>query len=101
GVDDQVQDHLLQLDSISLNERQAVRQLSLHRNTVLRRFASGQRNNLEDRIIYCYAILACRCLLDQRSYPVDDLDGSIAVLADTTEGLPDLLGIWRLGAQPS
>src|SRR3546814_8569511 len=29
GVDDQVKDHLLQLDSISLNDRQALRELRL------------------------------------------------------------------------
>src|SRR5277367_6443733 len=33
GVDDQVKDHLLQLNPVSFNERQALCELRLHRNT--------------------------------------------------------------------
>ena len=46
GIDDQVEDHLLQLHPIALNERQALRQLRLHRDAVLRRFAAGQLDHL-------------------------------------------------------
>src|SRR3546814_3918636 len=49
GVDDQVKDHLLQLDSISLNDRQALRELRLHRDIVFHHFATGQGNDLNDR----------------------------------------------------
>src|SRR5215831_14207465 len=39
GIDDQVEHHLLQLDFISLDARQAFRELRLHRNVVLYDFA--------------------------------------------------------------
>ena len=51
GVDNQVEDYLLQLDSISLNERQALRELRLQRDAVLRKFATGQGNDLKDRFV--------------------------------------------------
>jgi hypothetical protein len=41
GVDDQIQDHLLQLDSIAIDRRQIVRKSSLDQNAVLRRFTPG------------------------------------------------------------
>src|SRR5262249_12424211 len=39
GVEDHVQEHLLQLDAIALNARQALREVGLHRNAVLHHFA--------------------------------------------------------------
>ena len=101
GVDDQVEDHLLQLDSISLNERQALRELRLHRDAVLHHFASGQGNDLEDRFVDLQAILPWGRLLDEGTDPADDVAGSLAVLDDATERLPDLLQIRRLGAKPA
>src|SRR6185503_5039599 len=51
GVHDQVQGHLLQLDAISLNERQAAIQLGLYDNTVLHDFAARQGKNLKDSFV--------------------------------------------------
>ena len=56
-IDDQVQDHLLQLDSISSYERQALRELHLHRDGVLHRLDTGQGNDVEDRLIDIQGIL--------------------------------------------
>ncbi len=41
GVDAQVQKHLFQLDQISINERQVLRELRLDRDAVLLRFNAG------------------------------------------------------------
>ena len=48
GVEDQIENYLLELDSISLNERQAFCELRLHRDAVLHCFAMGQGNHLND-----------------------------------------------------
>ena len=101
GVDDQVEDHLLQLHPVSLNERQTLRECCRHRDAVLRRLATGQRNDLEDRVVDRHALPPCRRLLDEGTDPADDVARSLAVLQDTTERLPDLLEIRRLGAQPA
>ena len=56
-IDDQVQDNLLELDSISLYERQALRELHLHRDGILHRLDTGQGNDVEDRLIDIQGIL--------------------------------------------
>src|SRR5690242_16891866 len=101
GVEDQIKHDLLELDPISLNERQPFRELRLHRNAVLRDFATGQYDDLKYSFVDLQAILPWGCLLDKGTDPADDLGGSIAFLDDTIERLPDLLQIWRLGAQPA
>jgi hypothetical protein len=42
GVDDQVDDNLLQLDAIASNERQALRELRLQRDAIAQQFAPCQ-----------------------------------------------------------
>src|SRR5205807_6740245 len=78
GVDDQVKNDLLQLNSVSLNERQALRELRLHRDAILHRFATGQSNHLKDRFVDVQAILPWRRLLDKGPHSVDYVAGSIA-----------------------
>ena len=58
GVEDQVEDHLLQFDPVSLNQRQALGEFRLHRDAVLRRFATGELDNLADRCIDLHALVA-------------------------------------------
>src|SRR6266446_6207256 len=100
GVDDQVEDHLLQLDPISLNERQALRELRLRRDAVLHHFPTGQDNHIADRVVDVQAILPWRRLLDEVTDPADAVASSICVLGDAAERLPDLLQIRWLNAQP-
>src|SRR6266702_1467716 len=85
GVHDQVEDHLLQLDSISLNRRQCIRELRPHRHVVLQRFAVRQSNDLEDRFVDLEEILPWWRLLDESTYPADDVDRPMAILDGTTE----------------
>jgi hypothetical protein len=46
GIDDQVQHHLLQLHPITMNARQARRELREYRDAALDGFAVGQRAHL-------------------------------------------------------
>ena len=55
---------MLQLDSISLNERQSLGELCLHRHAVLHNFATGQGNYLMDRSADLQGILPWGRLLD-------------------------------------
>ena len=85
GIDDQVEDHLLQLDTISLNERQALGQLSFHRNAILDRFSTGQRDDLEYCLVDPQQILSRRCFLGEPADAVDDVTGTVTVSQDATE----------------
>src|ERR1700756_5733606 len=79
GVDDQVKDHLLQLDAISFNGRKALSELRLHRDAVLHQFAMGEGNDLEDRFVDLHSILPWGRLPDERMDPADDVAGTTAV----------------------
>ena len=57
GVDDQVEDDLFELDLISCDERQAIRELRRHRDAVLQCFAMGEFNHLADRFVDLQAIV--------------------------------------------
>src|ERR1700722_10052941 len=51
GIDHQVEDHLLELDSISLNVWQGLCQLHPRGDAILYHFALDQANNLKDRAV--------------------------------------------------
>src|SRR5215475_7991761 len=51
GVDNQIQNHLLQLNPISFDERQSLCKLRMHRDAVLHRLAARKLNHLVDRPI--------------------------------------------------
>src|SRR5205085_5570340 len=99
-VDDQVEHHLLQLHSISLNERQAFRELRPHPDAVPLHFAFGQLNDLEYRFVDLQALPSGRRPLHEAMDPAQNVYGSVAIFEDATERLPNLLEIWRLRAQP-
>src|ERR1700752_4355765 len=82
GVDDQVDHYLLQLDSVSSNPRQVVRQLYLHHDAVLGRFSPGKGNHLKDRFIDIKCILAWRGLPYKTLDAADHVIGSIGVFDD-------------------
>ena len=101
SVDDQVEDHLLQLDCISLNAWQALAELCLHRDVVLYQFAPRQSNDLMNRFVDIEGILPRRRLLDESADPADDVYGSSAFVDGIAERLPGFLQIRRRGAQPA
>jgi hypothetical protein len=98
GVDDQVEDHLLHLDPISLNWRQAPRELRLHRDVGAQRFASGQGDDPQDGFVHVQPTLTRWHLLDEVTDPADHLAGPLSVVDDTVEGLADLIQIGRFSS---
>jgi len=94
-VQNQVQDDLLQLNTIPLNGRQLLRRLQLERNTMSGDCAPRQFNHLGDRLIKIKAILSRRRLLYMSPDTVDDAAGSIGIAHDTPERFSDFAQIWR------
>jgi hypothetical protein len=78
-VQDQVQDDLLQLNTIPLNWSQPLRQTGPDRNSILGDFASRQYNHLIDRFIEIKTMLSRRRFLDAISDPVDYVSRSIGI----------------------
>jgi hypothetical protein len=88
----------LQLDPICLNERQVLCELRSHRDAVLQHFATGQGYDLKDRFVDLQALLPRGSFLDQGPDPAEDLAGTLAVINDPAEDLPDLVQIRWLSA---
>src|SRR5439155_460725 len=81
-VDDQVENNLLQLDSIGQDERQVVRfvqELSPHHDTVSVQLALRQSDDFTDCLVDVEPVLARRRLLREGSYTADDLTGTVGV----------------------
>ncbi|MNL01015.1 hypothetical protein D3C87_1214680 [compost metagenome] len=100
-VDDQVEQHLLQFDTIALDVRQAVRQRRLHRGQALGGFATGQFHHLADCRVHVHRLLAGRRLLDQLADAPEHIARPVGVLDDAGQRLPHLVDIGRLRAQPA
>src|SRR6202007_2208465 len=76
-VDDQVEDHLLQLDPIAVDERQALGEVHLHRGAGPYRFAAGELNHLADRLVYGHPVLPWGRLFDELTDSANDVAGAI------------------------
>ena len=98
-IQNQVQDDLLQLNTIPLNRKRPLRKMGIHRHSILGDFASRQYNHFIDRLIEIKTILSRRRFLDVVTDPIDDLRSSIGIAHDTAERFPDLAQVWRLLVQ--
>ena len=78
GIDDQVQHYLLELDSISVDERHILGKFGLQRDAIPQQLAGGQGDDFEDGFVDVQLILPRRHLLDERADLANDLAGSIA-----------------------
>ena len=101
GIDDQVGEHLLQLDAIRLHHRQLLPRLDLQRDVMPEQLAPGQGGGVEDRLVDVQRLVPWWHLFDEAANPADDVTRSLAVLDDTAEGLPDLAEVRRLGTKPT
>jgi hypothetical protein len=95
-VQDQIQDDLLQLNTIPLNGKQLLRKPHLERNPMLGNCAPRQFDYLGDRLIKIKPILSRRRFLGVSPDTVDDVAGSISVAHDTPERFSDFVQIWPL-----
>jgi hypothetical protein len=94
-VQNQVQDNLLQLNTIPLNGKQLLRGPHLERNPVPGDRAPRQFNHFGDRLVEVKTILARRRFLYVSPYAVDDVSSSIGIAHDTPERFSHLAQIRR------
>jgi hypothetical protein len=97
-VQNQVQDYLLQLNTIPLNGEQLLRRLHLERDPMRGDCAPRQFDYFGDRLIKIKTILSQRRFLGVSPDTVDDVAGSIGVAHDTPERFSDFAQIrWASG----
>src|SRR5260370_22222621 len=101
GVDDQVQQHLLQLNAIPLHHRQLLRESGLQCDAMPDNLVAGQGGGVEDHLVHVERVVARGYLFNEAADPSDDVARSIAVLDDTPESLPDFTHVGRLRANPT
>ena len=75
-IHNQVQNDLLQLNTIPLNGKRPLRKVGIYRDSILGDFASRQYNHFIDRLIEIKTILSRRRFLDVVADPIDDLPSS-------------------------
>jgi hypothetical protein len=88
-VQDQVQNYLLQLNTVSLHGSQPLRQAGLDGNSILGDCASRQHDHLIDRLIEIKTMLSRRRFPDVITHPVDDDSCAVGIAYDTAERFPD------------
>jgi hypothetical protein len=95
----QIQDDLLQLNTISLYGEQSLRKAGLDRDAILGDCASPQYDHLIDRVIKIKAGLSRRRFPDVITDPDDDLSGSIGIAHEAGKRFPDVAPLGRLPIQ--
>src|SRR5262249_45420030 len=84
-VQNQVDDDLLQLNTIALHRREPISELGAERNSILADCASHHNNHLTDRLIEVKKLFSRWRLLDVIAHPADDIPGSIRISDDAAE----------------
>src|SRR5262249_13808986 len=95
-IQDEVQQDLLQLNAISLNEKQSVRKLRLDRDAIPKDHALRQYDHFVDCRVEIKTLLSWRRFLHLLTNAVDDFSSSICVPNDAGERLSDLAQVRRL-----
>src|SRR6516165_8804299 len=99
GVDDQVDQHLLDLHPIAPKERQGLDELRLDRGAGPNDFTPSENDRVADRFIDVEPIHLRRRFFYVISDPVDDVSGPIGFGHDTVERFPGFAQIRRLHLQ--
>src|SRR5215469_6329345 len=94
-VQNQVQQDLLQLNSIPKDRNQSIRKPGLDRNAIPLGHALRQYEHFVDRRIEIKAFLSWRRFLDLITHPSDDIVSSVGVPDNTIERYLGLIQIWR------
>src|SRR5260370_6451898 len=88
SVDDEIEDNLLQLYTISFDERQTLPEYRLYRRAILCRFATRELDHLADRLVHVHPFLSWRCFLYELADSADDAPGAMGVLGDFAKSPP-------------
>src|SRR5215813_4876267 len=88
GIDNQIEDHLLQLYSISQDERHITRKLSLQGHVIPFDFTARQGDNLHYDFVDVQPVLSWWRFLCQGANPADDFSGPTGISDDELDRLP-------------
>src|SRR5262249_35535655 len=83
SVDDQVDDHLLDLGARALDERQAFGERGLEQDVAAPQLVVRESEHLENRLAEVEAVAARRLALHEHAEPLDDLAGPPAFVGDS------------------
>src|SRR6266699_208018 len=95
-IQDQVQDDLLQLNTVPLNGRRPPRHSSLYQDSILVDRAARQHNHLIDCLIEIKTLLLRGSFLDVVAEPVDDDCSPIGIADNAIERFASLGQVWRV-----
>jgi hypothetical protein len=101
AVEEQVDQHLLNLDAIRPNHRNSVLLLAQNDDAGGPRIVGDQSDCLVDQFRQVDRLRCCRSLAYQASHPCDDIGCAAAVRDDPVERLLGLTHVWFIAAQPS
>ena len=93
GIQDEVEDHLLQLNPVSQDRPNFGRELGDQRNVVALYLGSRERDDVEDDLIDIQQFSAWRAFLGKRPDASDDFTGSFSILDNGFQGLPCLFQV--------
>jgi hypothetical protein len=101
GIDDEIDEYLLQLDPIRREERQVSHKPALQADAIAMHFGLGQSDDFADCLIDVQEVTPRRHFLYERANAADDPAGASAIPDDTTERLSDFVQIRLSGAEPT
>ena len=101
AVDDEIDDHLLQLDAIALHRRQLRRKLQPHRRMVGDHFALHEGDHIADDLVYFEPDHLRTALLGEIANAVDHVARAVCATDNSGEGIARLSNVWSVTAQPS
>src|SRR5258708_33297736 len=96
GVDDQIQHHLLYLNSIGPDQRDGIREFVPQRSAILRSLHARQTNSLENRIVDVQPHLLGWEVFCQAPTPSVNFAGSLGIPDDPVYGLSGVFEMWLL-----
>ena len=90
GVEQDVEDDLLELDGVAEHPRQVLRQREVHADALRLQLAAQQHHHLHDERVDVRRLVFRRLLAEQRPQPANDLGCPLGVGSDIGQRLPEL-----------
>ena len=90
GVEQNVEDDLLELDGVAEHPRQVLRQREVHADALRLQLAAQQHHHLHDERVDVRRLVFRRLLAEQRPQPANDLGCPLGVGSDIGQRLPEL-----------
>jgi hypothetical protein len=100
AVDEEIDDHLLQLDSIPAHREQARREFEPNRNSVPKRVMPQERDRLSDDLVDVQADHLRVDLLRELANPANHLIGAMGVVDNLPDRGAHFFDLGRLAAEP-